>query len=454
MRCVSTRVLPDPAPATMSSAGPRYSTASRCGGLSPRGGRHRGAAHRRKRRTEGLIAADDERNGGVGHIPTSLRAGADMAGWGSGGPSHPPWCSKRLVGDATRRDLSRDTRRGTGPASHLRQSAQEPPDPGALCRPHGTAHPPVVRWTGAHGPQHHLADPVGILAVPRAQSPPASSSASSSSRSRGASRRPHRRLRALALGRTVVQKSTSGAWSFIGNVIWVILAGWWSRPRPHRLRHPPVHHDHRHPDGIADFETIPVLLAPLGKDIVSTRQGDFDRTPPADSRASKRARARTTLRAGCLPPAATAEPAPAPRPAALPRTPRRTWPASAGISRYVVIPRIRARPHWQQPSWSFHTVSRALEPDEPDHDRRHRQSRPDGRQHRPGRPPRAHTRRERPSRRDEDPRRTARTRSRCTRAAAPAPSKKPNQYPPGPLNDSATSVTTHAAARPPRRQPR
>ncbi len=28
-------------------------------------------------------------------------------------------------------------------------------------------------------------------------------------------------------GRTVVQKPTSGAWSFIGNVIWVILAGWW-----------------------------------------------------------------------------------------------------------------------------------------------------------------------------------------------------------------------------------
>jgi uncharacterized membrane protein YccF (DUF307 family) len=30
--------------------------------------------------------------------------------------------------------------------------------------------------------------------------------------------------------------------------------------------------------GIADFKMIPVSLAPLGKDIVSTRQGDFDRT--------------------------------------------------------------------------------------------------------------------------------------------------------------------------------
>ncbi len=35
MRRVSTLVLPEPAPATMSSDGPRYSTASRCRGLSP-----------------------------------------------------------------------------------------------------------------------------------------------------------------------------------------------------------------------------------------------------------------------------------------------------------------------------------------------------------------------------------------------------------------------------------
>src|SRR4051794_14684871 len=35
MRWVSTRVLPEPAPATISRAGPRYSTASRCCGLSP-----------------------------------------------------------------------------------------------------------------------------------------------------------------------------------------------------------------------------------------------------------------------------------------------------------------------------------------------------------------------------------------------------------------------------------
>lgn len=77
-------------------------------------------------------------------------------------------------------------------------------------------------------------------------------------------------------GRTVVDKPTSGAFSLIGNVIWVILAGWWLA-----LAHIvsgialcvtiigiPL--------GIADFKMVPVSLFPLGKDIVSTRSGTFD----------------------------------------------------------------------------------------------------------------------------------------------------------------------------------
>ncbi|WP_395244778.1 YccF domain-containing protein [Agromyces sp. MMS24-K17] len=69
-------------------------------------------------------------------------------------------------------------------------------------------------------------------------------------------------------GRRVVQKPTLGVWSFIGNVIWVILAGWWLA-----LEHLltglllcitiigiPL--------GIANFKLIPVSLAPLGKEIV------------------------------------------------------------------------------------------------------------------------------------------------------------------------------------------
>lgn len=77
-------------------------------------------------------------------------------------------------------------------------------------------------------------------------------------------------------GRTVVSKPTAGVWSFLGNVIWVILAGWWLA-----LEHIitglllcltiigiPL--------GIANFKLVPVSLMPLGKDIVSTREGEFD----------------------------------------------------------------------------------------------------------------------------------------------------------------------------------
>ena len=78
-------------------------------------------------------------------------------------------------------------------------------------------------------------------------------------------------------GREVVSKPTAGVWSFLGNVIWVVLAGWWLA-----LEHIvtgvllcltiigiPL--------GIANFKLVPVSLMPLGKDIVSTRSGAFDR---------------------------------------------------------------------------------------------------------------------------------------------------------------------------------
>ncbi|MBD7957363.1 YccF domain-containing protein [Microbacterium sp. Sa4CUA7] len=78
-------------------------------------------------------------------------------------------------------------------------------------------------------------------------------------------------------GRTVVAKPTAGAWSFLGNVVWVLVAGIWLA-----LAHIvsgialcitiigiPL--------GIADFKMVPVSLAPLGKEIVPTTQGAFDR---------------------------------------------------------------------------------------------------------------------------------------------------------------------------------
>jgi uncharacterized membrane protein YccF (DUF307 family) len=73
-------------------------------------------------------------------------------------------------------------------------------------------------------------------------------------------------------GREVVDKPTSGLGSLLGNVIWVILAGWWLA----------IGHIVSGialcltiigiPMGIADFKLVPVSLMPLGKQIVPSRR--------------------------------------------------------------------------------------------------------------------------------------------------------------------------------------
>jgi uncharacterized membrane protein YccF (DUF307 family) len=76
-------------------------------------------------------------------------------------------------------------------------------------------------------------------------------------------------------GRTIVSKPTAGAMSFVGNIIWFIVAGLWLA----------IGHAVTGvllcltiigiPLGIANFKLIPVSLAPLGKDIVTTREADY-----------------------------------------------------------------------------------------------------------------------------------------------------------------------------------
>jgi uncharacterized membrane protein YccF (DUF307 family) len=69
-------------------------------------------------------------------------------------------------------------------------------------------------------------------------------------------------------GRTVVRRSDSGVASTIGNVIWIVLAGWWLA-----LAHLvtgvllcltiigiPL--------GLANFKLIPISLTPLGREII------------------------------------------------------------------------------------------------------------------------------------------------------------------------------------------
>jgi uncharacterized membrane protein YccF (DUF307 family) len=71
-------------------------------------------------------------------------------------------------------------------------------------------------------------------------------------------------------GKTIVPTPNAGVGSFLGNVVWVVLAGWW------------IALGHvvsgialcitiiGIPFGIANFKLIPVALMPLGKQIVDT----------------------------------------------------------------------------------------------------------------------------------------------------------------------------------------
>jgi uncharacterized membrane protein YccF (DUF307 family) len=69
-------------------------------------------------------------------------------------------------------------------------------------------------------------------------------------------------------GRTVVDKPTSGAFSVIGNVIWVIVAGWWLA-----LGHIVTGIAQAItiigiPLALANWKMVPISLLPLGKQIV------------------------------------------------------------------------------------------------------------------------------------------------------------------------------------------
>lgn len=86
-------------------------------------------------------------------------------------------------------------------------------------------------------------------------------------------------------GRQVVQKPTSGVFSFLGNVIWFIFAGLWLA----------IGHIVSGialaitiigiPLAIADFKMIPISLAPLGKEIVPT--GGTTIVPPSTAVATR-----------------------------------------------------------------------------------------------------------------------------------------------------------------------
>ncbi|MFE2584298.1 YccF domain-containing protein [Streptomyces sp. NPDC059378] len=74
-------------------------------------------------------------------------------------------------------------------------------------------------------------------------------------------------------GRTTVERPGAGAASFIGNVIWVIFAGWWLA-LAHLVTSIPLFLSIIGiPFGWANLKLIPISLMPLGREVVSTDEG-------------------------------------------------------------------------------------------------------------------------------------------------------------------------------------
>jgi uncharacterized membrane protein YccF (DUF307 family) len=69
-------------------------------------------------------------------------------------------------------------------------------------------------------------------------------------------------------GREVVSKPTAGVFSFLGNVIWVIAAGWWLALTHIVTGALLCFTIIGIPLGVANFKLIPISLMPLGKEIV------------------------------------------------------------------------------------------------------------------------------------------------------------------------------------------
>ncbi|WP_171114307.1 MULTISPECIES: YccF domain-containing protein [unclassified Streptomyces] len=71
-------------------------------------------------------------------------------------------------------------------------------------------------------------------------------------------------------GRTTVERQDAGAPSFLGNVIWVIFAGWWLA-LGHLITSIPLFLSIIGiPFGWANLKLIPVSLMPLGREVVPT----------------------------------------------------------------------------------------------------------------------------------------------------------------------------------------
>ncbi len=76
-------------------------------------------------------------------------------------------------------------------------------------------------------------------------------------------------------GRTIEARRDAGVGSLIGNVIWIILAGWWLAVAHLVTGVALCVTIIGIPLGLANFKIIPVSLLPLGVRIVPTGQGAY-----------------------------------------------------------------------------------------------------------------------------------------------------------------------------------
>ena len=71
-------------------------------------------------------------------------------------------------------------------------------------------------------------------------------------------------------GRTVIKKQSAGAGALIGNVIWIVLAGWWLALGHLITGIAMCITIIGIPLGLANFKLIPVSLTPFGREIVDS----------------------------------------------------------------------------------------------------------------------------------------------------------------------------------------
>ena len=69
-------------------------------------------------------------------------------------------------------------------------------------------------------------------------------------------------------GRTIVDKPSAGAGALLGNLIWIIFAGWWLALGHLATGIALCLTIIGIPLGVANFKLIPISLVPLGKEIV------------------------------------------------------------------------------------------------------------------------------------------------------------------------------------------